>query len=118
MLEELVVQHRPDQCPHQLDRPVDQIGLVDAVDQHENAVEVHRSQNALEFAQQFVAVVGALPGGHRLADELPAGDVQQHPAEQLRAAAQDPRVAGDLPCPPPPSQQPPKHGAQPAAISR
>ena len=70
------------------------------------------------FAQQFVAVVGALPGGHRLADELPAGDVQQHAAEQFRAPAQHARVAGDLPCPPPPSHSRQTRGAQPAAISR
>ena len=107
MFEELVVQHRPNQRPHQIGRAVDEIWLVDAIDQHEDSVEVHRAEHALKLREQLVAVVGPRQRGQRLADDLPAGEIQQRAAEQFRAAVQHAGVASDLPCLPPPVQQPP-----------
>ena len=106
-LRNLLSKHRPDQRPHQVGRAVDQVGLVDAVDQHEDSFEVHRAEHALELGQQLVAVVGALPGGQRLADDLAAGKVQQHPAEQVRIAVEHAGVAADPPGLAPPLQQSP-----------
>ena len=72
LLQELVVEHRPDEGPHPLDRAGDQVRLVDAIDQHDDAVAAERFQHALELGQQLVAVVGALAFGQRLAVDVAA----------------------------------------------
>ena len=72
LLEELVVEHRPHEGPHLLDGAGDQVRLVDAVDQHDDAVAAERLQHALELGQQLVAVVGALAFGQRLAVDVAA----------------------------------------------
>ena len=70
MLEELVVEHRPEQGPHLLGRAVDQVRLVDAIDEDHDAGVAERAQNALQLGQQLVAVVGALLVRQRLAGDL------------------------------------------------
>ena len=67
MLEKFVVQHRPQQGPHRFGGAVDQMRLVDPIDQHDDPGVAERLQNALQLDEQFVAVVGALLVGQRLA---------------------------------------------------
>ena len=70
MLEELVVEHRPEQGLHLLGRAVDQVRLVDAIDQHDDARVAERAQQPCSFIKQLVAVVGAVLVGQRLAGDL------------------------------------------------
>ena len=70
VFQELVVQQRPDQFPHQFQRAVDEIGLVNAIHQDHDAAEAQRAQGGLELGQQCIAVVGAAVDGQRLVHDL------------------------------------------------
>ncbi len=48
--------------------------LIDAVDQHHDAREAQRLEDALELGQQLVAVVGALFARQRLAGDVDGGN--------------------------------------------
>jgi hypothetical protein len=60
MFEQLVIEQWPEERLHLLGRAIHQMRLVNAIDQHQNAGEAERCQNALKAREQFKAVVGAL----------------------------------------------------------
>ena len=55
------------------------------------------AQNALQFCQQFITIVGALLGGQRLADDLPGGKFQEYFAQQAGVVVKHAGVSDDLP---------------------
>ena len=88
--EELVVQQRPDQGAHLAGVALDLLGLVDPVDQHDDAGVTQRVEHALELAQQLVAFLGPprVGGRQRLAAELGRLEPEQLPAQGGGVAAE------------------------------
>ena len=103
MLEELVVEHRPQQFAHAFGRAVDEVRLVDPIDGDDDAGESERLQDRLELGQELVAVVAAVLHGDGLAAELLALELRQDAAERVGQVIED----ADFPRGPPRRPQQP-----------
>src|SRR5262249_53583132 len=97
MFEKLVVEHRPEKVAHPLDRAVDQVGLVDAIYQHDDSRVAERPQQRLELVEHLVTVVAAVLVGDRLIEELAPLETREELAQQVRMMLDDAHLPRDAP---------------------
>ena len=87
LLEELVVEQRPDDGAHTVRCAVDEGGFVDAIDDHDDAGDAERAQDRAEAVEHGVAGVVGIVGGEAGSAPERLGDERDGPREGAEGAA-------------------------------
>lgn len=96
MFEEFVVEHGPEEVSHAFGGAVDEVGFIDAINEHDDAGPSEGFEESLEFGEEFVAIIAAVARGDWLVIDFSGGEAVEYLPECDWAVVDDADLSSGL----------------------